>query len=96
MPQQAFWGFENHLYLLPPSPSSSLEKEPIEKRLLVLGRSGEILREKLKRRFTRGRPFAEEVLHKGARRINIKHFPQLFRFLSTNYYILGEGEENNK
>lgn len=45
-------GLQLHLsYLLPPSSSSSLEEEPIEKKRLFLGNGREILRERLIRGF---------------------------------------------
>lgn len=58
-PTQYNTGLQLHSsYLLPPS-SSSLEEEPIEKKRLCLLRSGEILREKLIRRFDRENPLTE-------------------------------------
>lgn len=47
-------------YLLSNSSSSSLEEEPIEKRVLDLGMSGEMLKEKEIRLDGRVRPWAEK------------------------------------
>lgn len=50
-------------YLLSNSSSSSLEEEPIEKRVLDLGMSGEMLKEKEIRLDGRVRPWAENCVN---------------------------------